>query len=172
MQTTLFRGAVVAATLFLARSGMAQTPAATPAPKPAALPAAMPPAVAPPLAASPAAPPATVTAAAATPPPAPKPAAELDTFKIFIGKWKCAGKQLAGPLGPEHPITATAEGTLVADNFWQSFKYEEKKTKEHPGLKVNGLWGFDQGSKRFVRAAVGNSGEWDTASATGWEGTS
>ena len=102
--------------------------------------------------------------------PAPKPAAELDTFKIFLGKWRCDGKQFARPLlGPEHAITGTAEGKLEADKFWQSFAYEEKKTKEHPGLKVKGS-GASTGVKRFVRAAVGNHGEWDTASATGWEG--
>jgi hypothetical protein len=174
MQLTLV-GTIVALAATLAAAAQAQTPAAPARPAPATAPAA--PAAAPvaapaaaPTATAPGAPPATASAAAATPPPTPKPAAELDTFKIFVGKWKCSGKQLAGPFGPEHPITATAEGTMVADNFWQSFKYEEKKTKEHPGLKVNGLWGFDQGSKRFVRAAVGNHGEWDTASATGWEG--
>jgi hypothetical protein len=116
-------------------------------------------------------PPATAAAAPATPPAAPKPAAELDTFKVFLGKWRCDGKAFASPLSPtEHGLKATAEGKLIVDNFWQSFAYEEKKTKEHPGLKVNGLWGYDQGTKRFVRAASGNHGEWDTASAPGWEG--
>jgi hypothetical protein len=104
-----------------------------------------------------------------TPPPAAKPAPELDSLKVFLGKWKCTGKQLASAFGPEHAVTGTAEVALITDNFWQSFKYEEKKTKEHPGLKVLGVWGFDQGSKRFVRAAGGTDG-WDTASATGWEG--
>src|SRR5262245_43932889 len=105
------------------------------------------------------------------PPPAPKPASELDTFKVFLGRWKCDGKAFASPLSPtEHAVKATAEAKLEADNFWQSFNYEEKKTKEHAGLKVKGLWGYDQGSKRFVRAGVGNRGEWDTASAPGWEG--
>ena len=70
----------------------------------------------------------------------------------------------------EHAVKGSAEGKLEVDNFWQSFTYEEKKTKEHPGLKVKGYWGYDQGAKRFVRAAVGNHGEWDTASAPGWEG--
>ena len=70
----------------------------------------------------------------------------------------------------EHAIKGSAEAKLEVDNFWQSFTYEEKKTKEHPGLKVKGLWGYDQGSKRYVRAAAGNHGEWDTASAPGWEG--
>ena len=110
-------------------------------------------------------------ARAATPPPPPKPAAELDTFKFFLGKWKCDGKAFASPMSPtEHAVKGSAEGKLEVDNFWQSFNYEEKKTKEHPGLKVKGYWGFDQGAKRFVRAAVGNHGEWDTASAPGWEG--
>jgi hypothetical protein len=109
--------------------------------------------------------------APATPPPPPKPAPELDTFKIFLGKWKCDGKAFPGPMSPaEHAVKASAEGKLIVDNFWQSFTYEEKKTKEHPGLKVNGLWGYDQGSKRYVRAAAGSHGEWDTASAPGWEG--
>jgi hypothetical protein len=95
----------------------------------------------------------------------------LDQFKFFLGKWKCDGKAFASPMSPtEHGLKATAEGKMEVDNFWQSFAYEEKKTKEHPGLKVKGFWGFDQGAKRFVRAAVANHGEWDTASSPGWEG--
>jgi hypothetical protein len=115
--------------------------------------------------------PAPAPAAPGAVPTAPKPAPELDTFKVFLGRWKCDGKAFASPLSAtEHAVKATAEGKLDADNFWQSFNYEEKKTKEHPGLKLKGLWGYDQGAKRFVRAAVGNHGEWDTASAPGWEG--
>ena len=113
------------------------------------------------------------TTAAASPamPPAPKPAPELDTLKVFLGKWKCEGKAAASPMfGPEHAINGAAEAKLESDNFWQSFTYEEKKTKDHPGLKMKGLWGYDQGSKRFVRAAAGSHGEWDTASAPGGEG--
>jgi hypothetical protein len=126
-------------------------------------PAAPPPAAPAPAAAKPAAP--------ATPPPAPKPAPELDAMKLFTGKWKCDGKAFPGPMSPvEHAVKATAEGKLEVDNFWASFNYEEKKTKEHPGLKVKGWWGYDQGSKRFVRAAIANHGEWDTGSAPGWEG--
>jgi hypothetical protein len=154
----------------------APAPAAVPAAKPAA-PAAAPtpaPAAAAPEAARPAAtpPPAgAVPPAPATPRPSPKPSVELDTFKFFIGRWKCDGKAFAGPMSPtEHAVKGSAEGKLIVDNFWQSFTYEEKKTKEHPGLKLNGLWGYDQGAKRFVRAAAGNHGEWDTASAPGWEG--
>lgn len=115
--------------------------------------------------------PAAAPASAAAKPPAPRPAPELDSFKPFLGRWKCDGKVFASPLAvTEHAVTGTAEGKPEVDGFWQSFSYEEKKTKEHPGLKVKGHWGFDQGAKRFVRAAVGNHGEWDTASSTGWEG--
>jgi len=117
-----------------------------------------------------AAPVAPAAAGKPTPPPPAKPAAELDTLKFFLGRWRCEGKQFASPLGPEHPVKGSAEAKLESDNFWQTFLYEEKKTKDHPGLKVRGLWGFDQGAKRFVRAAAGNHGEWDTASAPGWEG--
>jgi hypothetical protein len=155
MMTRLPQIAVVVS--MLAAAGLAGAQ-----PKPAAAPPAPAPA---PAAAKPAAP------APATPPPAPRPAAELDTFKFFLGKWKCDGKAFASPVSPtEHGVKATAEGKPEVDNFWQSFTYEEKKSKEHPGLKVKGWWGYDQGSKRFKRAAIGNHGEWDTASAPGWEG--
>jgi len=147
-------------------------PAAAPATPPPAAKAAVAPTAPTPAAApgaKPAAPPA--AAAPAAPPPAPKPAAELDTFKVFLGKWKCDGKAFASPLSPtEHGLKATAEAKLEVDNFWQSFAYEEKKTKEHAGVKLKGLWGYDQGSKRYVRAAIANHGEWDTASSPGWEG--
>jgi hypothetical protein len=151
----------------------APAPAAAPAPAKAPAPAAAPAPQKAPAPAAGAAPAASAPAAAAKPvaPPPPKPAPELDAFKLFLGKWKCEGKAMASPMtGPEHAIKASAEGKLEVDNFWQSFSYEEKKSKEHPGLKVKGLWGYDQGSKRFVRAAIGNHGEWDTASAPGWEG--
>src|SRR5437763_5380336 len=146
-------------------------------PKPAGPPpAAPPPAMAPAAKPAPAAPakpgaPAAAAAAPAMMPPPPKPAAELDTFKFFVGKWKCDGKAFAGPMSPtEHAVKASAEGKLIVDNFWHSFTYEEKKSKDHPGLKVNGLWGYDQGAKRYVRAAASNQAGWDTASAPGWEG--
>jgi hypothetical protein len=172
---------IVLAFLFFAGSAGAQ-------PKPAAAPPIAPPAAAKaeaapagpasvpgtaPAAAKAAAKPAAAPAAppSAAAPPAPKPAAELDTFKFFLGRWKCDGKAFAGPLSPtEHGVKATAEAKMEVDKFWQSFTYEEAKTKEHPGLKAKGLWGYDQGSKRYVSATVGNHGEWDTASAPGWEG--
>jgi len=104
------------------------------------------------------------------PPPAAKPAAELAQLKLFVGSWKCAGKQLASALtGPAHDITGSAQARPEAEGFWQVFTYEEKKTKDHPGIKVMGLWGYDAAGRRFVRAAGNNQGVWDTATSAGWE---
>jgi hypothetical protein len=102
---------------------------------------------------------------------APKPAAQLDQLKLFLGNWKCTGKQLATPMfGPEHAFTATAFAKPEVDGFWQQFSYEEKKTKEHRGLKVLGLWGYDVAGKRFIRSAGGNDGSWDSATSVGFVG--
>src|SRR3954451_19297568 len=153
---------VLALIPFAVAASAGAQPKPAPAPPPAAAPAAKP-AAAPAMPAAPAAP--------ATPPVAARPAPELDTFKFFLGKWKCDGKAFASPLSPtEHGVKGSAEAKLEVDKFWQSFNYEETKTKEHPGVKIRGFWGYDQGSKRYVRAAIANHGEWDTASAAGWEG--
>src|SRR6185295_18855266 len=132
---------------------------------------AAPPAAPPPPAPAAAAAPPAPGAAAAAPPAAPKPAPELDQLKFLMGRWRCDGKQFASPMfGPEHAFKATAENKAIADGFWDQFTYEEKKSKEHRGLKVVGLWGWDTGSKRLVRAGAGNDGTWDTATAPGLEG--
>jgi hypothetical protein len=95
-------------------------------------------------------------------------AAEMDQLKMFVGKWKCEGKAFANPMtGPEHNFQATAEGKPDSGGHWQAFSYEEKKSKEHHALKVHGLWGWDAGNKRFVRAAVDDNGGWDTATSPG-----
>ena len=100
--------------------------------------------------------------------PVTKPAPQMEQLKFFVGKWKCAGKQLASPLfGPEHPVEGSAEAKMEGENFWQSFTYEEKKSKVHPGLKVRGMWGWDDTSKRFVRAAGDNRGSWDSGTSLG-----
>jgi hypothetical protein len=103
------------------------------------------------------------------PPAPPRPAPQLDQLKLFLGNWKCAGKQLATPMfGPEHAITGTASARLEADGFWQQVTYEETKTKDHPGLKLVGLWGYDSAGKRFIRAFGGSMGEWDSATSVGF----
>lgn len=100
-----------------------------------------------------------------------KPAEQLEQLKLFLGNWKCTGKQMSTPMfGAEHTFTGTASARPEADGFWQQFVYEEKKSKEHPGLKLVGLWGYDAGGKRFIRAAGGTDGSWDSASSIGWNG--
>ena len=42
-------------------------------------------------------------------------------------------------------MKGSAEAKLVVDNFWQSFTYEEKKTKEHPGPESERLLGLRPG---------------------------
>jgi hypothetical protein len=130
--------------------------------KPGAAPAA-------PAAGAPAAP-AAGAGAAPAPMAAPKPAPELDQMKFLLGKWRCEGKELASMMGPEHAIKGSAEAKLDVDNFWQTFTYEEKKTKEHMGIKVHGLWGWNAGIKKFIRAAADNRGGWDSATSPGLEG--
>jgi len=110
-------------------------------------------------------------APAAPPMPAMKPAPELDQLKFLMGRWRCDGKQLGSPLfGPEHTFKATAENKPAVDNFWDQYTYEEKKSKEHHGVKVSGFWGWDQGAKKLVRVGASNAGDWDVGSAPGLEG--
>jgi hypothetical protein len=150
--------------LFAASVTHAQKPADKKAPAPAAAPAAAAPAAAAPAAAAPA-------AAPAGPPPAPKPGPEMDQLKFLLGKWKCDGKAFASPMtGPEHAIKGSVDNKLEGEGFWQVWTYEEKKTKEHPGLKVHGMWGWDGGMKKLVRAAGDNHGIWDTATTPGMDG--
>jgi len=141
---------------------------AAPATKPAA-PAAGPKAPAPSGAPAHEAKPAAAAAAPAM--PALKPAPELDQLKFLMGRWRCDGKQFGSPLfGPEHTFKATAENKPAVDNFWDLYTYEEKKSKEHHGVKVQGFWGWDQGAKKLVRVGASNAGDWDVGSAPGLEG--
>jgi hypothetical protein len=101
----------------------------------------------------------------------PKVAAEMDQLKFFLGKWKCDGKAFATPMtGPEHTFKATAEAKADGGGHWQAFSYEEKKAKDHPGIKIHGTWGWDAGNKRFVRAASDDMGTWDSATSPGLQG--
>jgi hypothetical protein len=180
-------GVIVGASVFAALTALsvdarAQTPSAGPPPPPAA---AMPapkaatppppvsapakPAAAPAAASKPAA--AAPAAAAAPPPPAPKPAAELDQLKYFEWTWKCAGKQPAGPFGPEHDYKSSFKMKKDVDNFWIGLEYEQKKSKVHPvPIKAKGFVGWDSVAKKFVTIGVDNTGGWITESSTGWEG--
>jgi len=145
---------------------MAAPAPAKPAPAPAAAPGAA-------KAPAPAAAPAMKGPAAAAAPAAPalKPAPELDQLKFLMGRWRCDGKQFGSPMfGPEHTFKATAENKPAVDNFWDLYTYEEKKSKDHHGVKVQGFWGWDQGAKKLVRVGASNAGDWDVGSAPGLEG--
>lgn len=109
---------------------------------------------------------------AAPPGGPPTPAPQLQQLKFFAGTWTCDGKGFASPFAPaEHPIKATAKVKWDLNNFWQTFVYEEKKTKEHPHpAKVAGTWGWDSGGKRFVRADADTMGGWFSPTSTGWAG--
>jgi hypothetical protein len=114
---------------------------------------------------------ASAKAPAAPATPALKPAPELDQLKFLMGRWRCDGKQFGSPLfGPEHAFKATAESKPAVDNFWDQYTYEEKKSKDHHGVKVSGFWGWDQGAKKLVRVGASNAGDWDVGSAPGLEG--
>jgi hypothetical protein len=98
----------------------------------------------------------------------PKPAAQVDQLKFFAGNWSCEGKGFAPT---EHPIKANVKVKSDLNNFWQTFVYEEKKTRENPGAaKVAGMWGWDAGGKRFVRADADSMGGWFSPTSTGWAG--
>ena len=141
-------------------------PAAKPAAAPAGAAKAPAPAMAAPAMKAPA-----PAAAAAPAMPAMKPAPELDQLKFLMGRWRCDGKQLASPMfGPEHAFKATAENKAAVDGFWDQYTYEEKKSKDHHGVKVQGFWGWDQGAKKLVRVGASNAGDWDVGSAPGLEG--
>lgn len=188
-RTWLYRLLLIAPIVTSASFAQAQTPAApvtaparpvAPAAKPAHAMTAPAPASAKPAATSmvpaarPAAAPVTATKAAvpaAPAMPALKPAPELDQLKFLMGRWRCDGKQFGSAMfGPEHTFKATAENKPAVDNFWDLYTYEEKKSKEHHGVKVQGFWGWDQGAKKLVRVGASNAGDWDVGSAPGLEG--
>ena len=119
-------------------------------------------------------PPAAVSVPAPLPPltgPGSKPAAELEQLKFLRGRWQCTGKQLASAMfGPEHRFTAVAEAKAAGDGFWDQFKYEERRTREHRGFKAQGLWGWDQSAKHLIRVGGTNAGDWDYGSSPGLDG--
>jgi hypothetical protein len=103
-------------------------------------------------------------------PSLPKPSRELDQLEFFRGKWTCAGKQLASPFGPEHTFSGSSEDSLAADGFWHVWIYQEERSSVHLGTKVHGMWGWNASNKQFVRASGDSAGQWETATAAGFEG--
>jgi len=104
-------------------------------------------------------------------PPMPKPSRELEQLDFFRGKWVCSGKQFASPFGPEHTFTGSSEDTLAADGFWHVWRYREERSNVHFGTKVHGMWGWNASDKQFVRVSGDSAGQWETGTASGFEGS-
>src|SRR5207247_682307 len=63
----------------------------------------------------------------------PRPPPEMDGLKkLFGGSWRCEGRMLASPIGPEHATRASSHGKLQLDGFWIVIEIEERKTSESP----------------------------------------
>jgi hypothetical protein len=149
----------------------AAAPAAAPAPGKPPMGAAPAPTAAKPAAPAPAAAKPAVAAAPATPPPpVPKPAAELEQLKMFEATWRCAGKQPAGPFGPEQEYKSVFKGKKDVDSFWISVEYSQKKSKAHAmPIITKGYVGYDPAAKKYVSLGVDNMGGSVTESSPGWE---
>jgi len=113
-------------------------------------------------------------AAAAQPkPPAgpPKPAPEMKQLDLFLGTWKCEGKMLANPMGPEHTVKSTVTGKTDLDGFWVAVRIDEKKTKDSPmPIKGNFQITYDAATKKFQAVWNDNFGGWGQMTSAGWEG--
>ena len=76
-----------------------------------------------------------------------KPAPELDTLEVLprqveVRRASSSPRRCSAPSTPSRrPPRRSWRPTTSGSRS----RYEEKKTKEHPGLKVKGLWGYDQG---------------------------
>jgi hypothetical protein len=118
------------------------------------------------------APPAIASAGGAAAAAPQKPPAEMEQMKFFLGNWICQGTAYPSPFAAsEHPVKATARVKADLNGFWQTFVYEEKKTREHPqAVKVMGTWGWNSGAKKFVRADADWFGGWYTPTSPGWDG--
>ncbi len=105
------------------------------------------------------------------PPAAPKPAPEMDQLKAFEGNWKCEGKQLATPMGPEHPIKYTWSAKRELDGFWLVGHLDGKKSKDDP-MPIKGTYQFtyDAAGKKFVALWNDNMGMWLSQTSPGWQG--
>ena len=105
-------------------------------------------------------------------PPGPaRPAPELDTLRFLIGSWTCTGR-LVGPTASKRPrpFSAVLRVRATPGNFWHAFDYEERRSRDHGGVKLQGMWGYDQGEKKYVRSAFANNGSWEIAASAGWDG--
>lgn len=83
---------------------------------------------------------------------------ELSRMKFLVGTWKCTGKMLATPLGPEGAAETVMTVQTKADEFWYSVRYETKTQDGSPPSKGVGMIGFDPGSKALAIISMESSG--------------
>jgi hypothetical protein len=101
--------------------------------------------------------------------PMPKPAPELKQLAFFIGTWQCKGTQTFG--GPTMHYTGTVTNTWALGGYWLDVHVRQAKSKENPmPLSGNAYLGYDPADKKFEIFWVDNTGGFETAEFTGWEG--
>jgi hypothetical protein len=99
-----------------------------------------------------------------------KPAPEMEKIKWMAGTWHCAGKTMASPMGPEHPVEAEVKAEMALDGMWMRAQYREKKTAQNPHpMSADDYWTYDPAEKMWDRVAVDNMGGFMTGSAKGWD---
>jgi len=93
----------------------------------------------------------------------------LKQLDVFAGTWQCKGTQTF--TGKTIHYTGTETGTWILDGQWLDVHVTQVKTKENP-MPFNGraYLGYDSGSKKFFTTWVDNTGGYETADFTGWQG--
>lgn len=95
---------------------------------------------------------------------------KLKELQIFVGTWHCTGTAFASPWGPEHPTTATVNGSWILGGAWLQIEYTEAKTAKNPHpYAVHDLMSYDQEPKAFVSGSVDDMGGYATAQSPGWQ---
>lgn len=104
---------------------------------------------------------------AADAPPKPDPA--LKQLDYFAGTWQCKGTQSFG--GQTTHFQETVIGTWVLNHFWLDVRVTQEKTKENPTpFSGRAYLGYDPASKKFLIDWIDNTGGYETADTTGWDG--
>jgi hypothetical protein len=99
-----------------------------------------------------------------------QPGPEMAKLKEMVGTWKCRGKQLASPMGPEHPTEATVKVEEALNGMWIVGHYSEKKTAQNPmPMSGDDYWTYDAAEKMFDRVAMDSMGGFSTGNSKGWE---
>jgi len=93
----------------------------------------------------------------------------LKQLEPFVGTWQCRGTMVLD--GPPIPYTATVATTWVLGGNWLDVRVTQMKTKQNP-KPYNGrsYMGYDPTSKKFVMYWVDNTGGYQSAEFTGWQG--